>query len=72
MMQCTIQRHIRHSTLYQDIRKQKDALIKEVLKFIRFRQYPGLDFSTKREFQFEDIPGLAEAGWDKATYLKEK
>ena len=73
MMQCTIQRHIRHSTLYMDIRKQKDALIKEVLKFIRFKKHPGLDFSgPKKEYQFEEIAGLREAGWDKESYLREK
>lgn len=71
-MQCTIQSHIRHSTLYQDIRKQKDALIKEVLKFIRFKKQSGLDFSNKKEYAFEEIQGLKEAGWDNKAYLKEK
>ena len=47
-------------------------MINEALKFIRFRRYPGLDFTIKKEFEFEEIPGLAEAGWDKATYLTEK
>ena len=73
MMQCTIQSHIVHSTLYQDIRKQKDGLIKEVLKFIRFKRNAGLDFSNnKKEFAFEEIIGLKAAGWDNAAYLKEK
>ena len=47
-------------------------MIRETLKFIRFRKYPGLDFSAKREYQFEDIAGLAEAGWNKTNYLREK
>ena len=56
-----------------DIRKQKDALIKEVLKFIRFKKHPGLDFSgAKKEYSFEEIAGLREAGWDKESYLREK
>ncbi len=48
-------------------------MIKEVLRFCRFQKQPGLDFSSgKREFNFNEIGGLVEAGWDEATYLKEK
>ena len=49
------------------------ALITEVLKFIRFKKHSGLNFTaTKKEFAFDEIPGLKEAGWDNAAYLKEK
>jgi hypothetical protein len=35
------------------------------------RIYPGLQFSEgKREYQFEEIPGLREAGWTAKTYDK--
>mgnify|MGYP000206219521 CR=1 FL=1 len=36
MMQCTINRQIKHVSLYNDIRRQKDALLQQVLKFVRF------------------------------------
>lgn len=47
MMQCTIDRSIHYETLYTDIRKQKDQLIKMILdgKHYSLKVWPGLDFS---------------------------
>lgn len=58
--------------MYEDIRRQKDALIKEVLKFIRFDRQQGLNFNQKKEYRFDEIRGLRDAGWDEQTYLREK
>ena len=44
-----------------------------MLKYIRFKKHPGLDFTgAKREYSFDEISGLKEAGWDNKAYLKEK
>ena len=43
-----------------------------MLKFVRFQRQAGLDFSKKNEFAFEEIPGLAEAGWTAHRYESEK
>ena len=73
MMQCTVQQHIRHSTLYGDIRRQKDALLAEVLAVVEFRRWKGLEFSaSKKEYQFDEVPALAQAGWTQEKYQQEK
>ena len=48
------------------------ALIREVLKFMRFNRQRGLDFSAKKEYAFEEIGGLHEAGWTWESYEREK
>ena len=73
MMQCTVQQHIRHSTLYGDIRRQKDALLAEVLAVVKFRRWKGFEFSaSKKEYQFDEVPALAQAGWTQEKYQQEK
>ena len=43
------------------------------MKFIRFQKQPGLTLNPNgTPISFDQIPGLKEAGWDEATYLKEK
>lgn len=48
------------------------ALLREVLKFVRFQRQTGIDFSKKSELTFDEIPGLAEAGWTAQRYESEK
>ena len=50
LMQCSIARHIQHENLYRDVRLQKEALVKLVLKHVRFQRFEGLNFSDKKEY----------------------
>ena len=36
------------------------------------RVYPGLRFDEGREYTFEEVPGLKEAGWSNKTYEQAK
>ena len=36
------------------------------------KKYEPLDFSKKKEFTFEEVPGLQEAGWTKNEYREAK
>lgn len=80
VMECYIHDKIDYNNLYQDIKKQKEAVLEAVRSLYHIKVYQGLDFS-KAEFidnnqkkgkkiPFEKIPGLKEAGWNLELYKK--
>lgn len=36
------------------------------------KKNPGLNFHKQQEFQFEEVPGLAQAGWNYQAYQQAK
>ena len=45
----------------------------EVLAVIKFRRWKGLEFSaSKKEYQFDEVPALTQAGWTQEKYQQEK
>ena len=47
MMQCVVQREIRHETIYGDIRMQRDAIIEQILQVIELKRRKGLTLSQR-------------------------
>lgn len=48
------------------------ALIECILKITKKIRYKGLDFTKTKEYSFNDIPALEQAGWTKEEYEKQK
>ena len=64
MMQCAVHPDVTHSTFYGDIRFQQKQLMAMIANTARVAVYPGLPFTlNKKSFNFDEIPGLREAGW---------
>lgn len=73
LMQCEIIKEIDYVNIYKILRQQRDTIIAKILEVINKQIYPGLKFNEdeeeKREaLDFDQIPGLREAGWTKASY----
>lgn len=54
------------------LRQQRDAIMAKINSLINKRVYPGLKFEGDRPFDFEEIPGLKEAGWTPKSYEQAK
>lgn len=50
------------------MKKQKEFIMNIIANVSHKKIYKGLDFSEKESFEFADIPGLAEAGWNEEDY----
>lgn len=48
------------------------ALIECISKITKKIRYKGLDFTKTKEYSFNDIPALEQAGWTKEEYEKQK
>jgi hypothetical protein len=47
-------------------------LIECISKITKKIRYKGLDFTKTKEYSFNDIPALEQAGWTKEEYEKQK
>jgi hypothetical protein len=59
------------------LRQQRDSIISKILEVINKQVHPGLKWATEEEekrdeFEFDEIPGLREAGWTKKSYDQAK
>lgn len=68
MMQCKIVRDIDYVNISETLKKQRDAIIAKIFQMSNIRIYPGLRFDEGREYSFDEIPGLKEAGWTVKSY----
>ena len=53
------------------LRQQRDCIIAKILDVINKQVHQGLKWSEeekREEFEFDEIPGLKEAGWTKKSY----
>ena len=72
-MQFEIIKDIDYANIYSILRQQRDSIIAKILEVINKQVHPGLQFDEeekKREepLEFDEIPGLREAGWTKPAY----
>lgn len=73
LMDCYINKKIDFRNISKIIKDHKELLVQVVSKVAHKKVYPGLDFSKVAPgemIDFENIPGLSEAGWSKEDYLK--
>jgi histone acetyltransferase len=69
MMQCQIVNDVDYSNISQILQEQKETLIAKINSIINKRVYPGLKFESEDDsYEFEQIPGLKEAGWTEQAY----
>jgi hypothetical protein len=47
---------------------QKEAIISKINQMINKKVYPGLTFENGIGYDFDEVPGLKEAGWTQRTY----
>ena len=50
------------------MKKQKEFIMNIIANIAHKKIYKGLDFSKKNIYEFHEIPGLAEAGWNEEDY----
>ena len=73
MMQCQIVQSVDYVNISDILRQQRDAIIKKITDVIHKKVYPGLKFGfEKKEYSFDEIPGLEEAGWTAKSYEQAK
>ncbi len=71
MMQCQIVKDIDYVNISEILRQQRDSIISKILDVINQQVHPGLKWAEEEkrdEFEFDEIPGLREAGWTKKSY----
>jgi histone acetyltransferase len=71
MMQCKIHKGIDYENISNTIKMQRDFIVNKIHEIINKRVYPALDFAEKnadKEYDFNEIMGLLEAGWTKKDY----
>jgi histone acetyltransferase len=69
MMQCKIVRDVDYSNISNILQQQRDTIIAKINSVINQRIYPGLKFSGENDsYDFDEIPGLKEAGWTHRSY----
>lgn len=68
IMDCYINKKIDFKNISQIMRKQKEFIMNIIASVAHKKVYKGLDFSKKAIYEFKDIPGLAEAGWNEEDY----
>mmetsp|Transcript_16918 Transcript_16918/g.18883 ORF Transcript_16918/g.18883 Transcript_16918/m.18883 type:complete len:204 (+) Transcript_16918:94-705(+) len=68
IMDCYINKYIDFKNISQIMKKQKEFIMNIIANASHKKIYKGLDFSQKSSFEFEEIPGLAEAGWNEEDY----
>jgi histone acetyltransferase len=70
MMQCKIHKGIDYENISSIIKQQRNFIINQIHRVINQKIYPPLDFQANggKDFDFQDIAGLLEAGWTKRTY----
>lgn len=71
MMQCQIVKDIDYVNISEILRQQRDSIISKILDVINKQVHPGLKWAEEEkrdEFEFDEIPGLREAGWTKKSY----
>jgi histone acetyltransferase len=74
MMQCKIHKNIDYENISQTIKMQRDYVLNTIMAMMNQKIHPKLDFSRKgaSDFEFNEIPGLVEAGWTKKDYDEAK
>ena len=71
MMQCQIVKDIDYVNISEILRQQRDSIISKILEVINKQVHQGLRWAEEEkrdEFEFDEIPGLREAGWTKKSY----
>ena len=78
MMQCVIHPHVNYVDISDTLKNQKDVrfyrvnfqvVLKKTTNSIQFRAQKGLKFNQEKQFyEFDEIPGLKEAGWTLEAY----
>lgn len=72
MMQCQIVHDVDYVNISEILKQQRDAIIEKIHSVINLKVQPGLNFAEGRVFEFDEIPGLKEAGWTLKTYDQAK
>jgi histone acetyltransferase len=67
-MDCYINKYIDFKNISKIMKKQKEFLMNIIANIAHKKIYKGLDFSQKTTYDFHDIPGLVEAGWNEEDY----
>lgn len=74
MMQCKIHKDIDYENISGIIKMQRDFVINQIQKIISNKVYKALDFTKRggKDYEFDEIPGLLEAGWTLKEYEQAK
>ncbi|TNV79552.1 hypothetical protein FGO68_gene3569 [Halteria grandinella] len=73
MMQCQIVRDVDYVNISEILKQQRDAIIAKIKSVINLKVQPGLVFEGRKgPYEFDEIPGLKEAGWTIKTYEQAK
>lgn len=68
IMDCYINKKIDFKNISIIMKRQKEFIMNIIANVAHKKIYPGLDFSKKSVYEFKDIPGLAQAGWNEEDY----
>jgi len=73
-MQCKIHKDIDYENISGIIKMQRDFVINQIQKIISNKVYKALDFTKRggKDYEFDEIPGLLEAGWTLKEYEQAK
>lgn len=74
MMQCKIHKNIDYENISQTIKMQRDFVLDAIMAMMNQKIHSPLDFAKKggNDFEFQEIPGLVEAGWTLKDYNEAK
>lgn len=74
MMQCKIHKNIDYENISMTIKMQRDFIINKIHQIVNQKVYAPLDFSKRegRDYEFDEVSGLLEAGWTKKDYEEAK
>lgn len=68
IMDCYVNKKIDFKNISNIMKKQKEFIMNIIANIAHKRIYKGLDFTKKKAYEFKDIPGLQEAGWNEEDY----
>lgn len=72
MMQCKIHKGIDYENISNTIKMQRDFIVQKIHQIINKKVYPQLQFAgpefAGKDYDFNEICGLLEAGWTKTEY----
>lgn len=76
MMQCKIHKGIDYENISNTIKMQRDFIVQKIHQIINKKIYAQLDFVgpefAGKDYDFNEIQGLLEAGWTKKDYESAK
>lgn len=68
IMDWYINKYIDFKNISRIMKSQKEFLMNVIANIAHKKIYKGLDFSSKSSYEFNEIPGLKEAGWTEEDY----